>query len=125
MLGGQAVTRAVILGLVAVFTAAVIAAIWWGRERRHAVSCLRHGFLPIWSPDSRLRSWILLDAMTEIVREDAATAGGVWEDEDGQEYEVGPLTVALVAEHRLKAMHRARLAATVRARERGGLEDRP
>ena len=52
-------------------------------------------------------------------------AGGVWEDEDGQEYEVGPLTVALVAEHRLKEMRRARRAATARARERGGLGDRP
>lgn len=63
-----------------------------------------------------------LEAMTEVVREDAAKTGGIWEDEDGQEYEVGPSTVA---EHRLKEMRRARLAAMVRASERGGLEDRP
>ena len=116
---------AVILGLAAVVTAFAVAAIWWDRRRRHAVSCLRLGFIPIWTPDSRLLSWILREAMTEVVREDAAMVGGVWEDEDGQEYEVGPLTVALVAEHRLNEMRRARLAAMVRVREQGGLADRP
>ena len=69
MLGGRVVSGAVILGLVAVVTASAVASIWWGRKRRHAVSCLRLGFPPIWSPDSRLRSWILLEAMTEVVRE--------------------------------------------------------
>lgn len=125
MLGGRAVSGAVILGLVAVVTAFAVAATWWDRQRRHAVSCIRLGCLPIWSPDSHLRSWIMLEAMTEVVREDAAMVGGVWEDEDGQTYEVGPLTVALVAEHRLKEMRRARLTAMARARERGGLEERP
>jgi len=106
------------LGIAAVVAALTGAAIWWNRQRRHAVSCLRLGILPHWSPDSLLRSWVLLEAMKELVKEDAAREA--WEHEDF-EYEMSPLEVAFVAERRLKKMRRERLAATVRARERGGI----
>ena len=53
-----------------------------------------------------------------LVKEDAAAEA--WEDEDF-EYEISPLTVALMAKQQLKEMRRERLAAVVRARERSGL----
>jgi hypothetical protein len=103
------------LGIVAMVAASTVAAIWWDRQRKHAVSCLRLGFLPHWSPDSFLRSWILQEAMEKLVKEEAAAEA--WEHEDF-EYEISPLTVAYLAKKRLKEMRHERLAAIVHARER-------
>ena len=101
-----------------VVVASTVAAIWWDRQRKHAISCLRLGILPHWSPDSFPRSWILQEAMEKLVKEEAAAEA--WEHEDF-EYEISPLTLAYVAKQRLKEMHRERLAAMVHARERDGL----
>ena len=106
------------LGILLVVVALTVAAIWWDRQRKHAVSCLRLGFLPHWSPDSLLRSWILLEAMEKLVKEEAATEA--WQHED-YEYEISPLAVAHMAKQRLKEMRRERLTAIVDARERGSL----
>ena len=55
--------------------------------------------------------------MEKLVKEEAAAEA--WEYEDF-EYEISPLTLTYVATQRLKEMHRKRLAANVRARERDG-----